>query len=103
MDVLVQILASALAALPSALGNMVAVLCAALVSVVAVSFFRGERTDFKTLYLVIIFLTGTFNPFWASSEAPPPCSWLTEVVRRTRGSWPCSSRFCCCVSFTYSD
>ena len=59
---LVQILASTLDALPGALGNMLAVLGAALVSVVVVSFVRGETTVFKTLYLLIIFLTGTFNP-----------------------------------------
>ena len=28
----------------------------------AVSFFRGEVTTFRSVYLLIIFLTGTFNP-----------------------------------------
>jgi hypothetical protein len=42
--------------------NMLGVLGAALVSAVVVSFTRGETTVFKTLYLVIIFVTGTLSP-----------------------------------------
>jgi hypothetical protein len=59
---LVQFIEGALYALPVSLANMLAVLAAALLSVLAVSFFRGETTVFKSLYLVIIFVTGTFNP-----------------------------------------
>jgi hypothetical protein len=64
MDVLVQILSSALYALPNALGNMLGVLGAALLSVLLTSFIRGETTVFKTPYLVIIFVTGTLNPIF---------------------------------------
>ena len=59
---LVQIIEGALHGLPNALSNMAAVFVAALVSVLAVSFFRGETTVFKTPYLLIIFLAGTFSP-----------------------------------------
>lgn len=61
MDVLVQILAGALDALPHALGNMLVVLAAALSATVAVSFFNGHYVTFKTLYLVIIMFTGTVS------------------------------------------
>jgi hypothetical protein len=59
---LVQIIEGALAVLPNAVDNMLAVLVAVLLSVLAVSFFRGETTVFTNLYQVIIFLTGTLNP-----------------------------------------
>jgi hypothetical protein len=59
---LVQFIDGALHALPTAVANMLAVLAAALLSVVAISFFRGETTVFRTLYLIIIFLTGTLSP-----------------------------------------
>jgi hypothetical protein len=61
MDVLVQILTDAVYALPSALGNMLVVLAAAISATVAVSFFRGHVVAIKTLYLVIIIATGTFS------------------------------------------
>jgi hypothetical protein len=61
-NVLLQIIAHALAALPTVVPNMLAVLVAAFLSVVAVSFFRGETTLFTNLYQVIIFVTGTLNP-----------------------------------------
>jgi uncharacterized membrane protein YhaH (DUF805 family) len=44
------------------LPNMLAVLVAALASVVAVSFFRGETTVFTTTYQVIIFVTAVLYP-----------------------------------------
>jgi hypothetical protein len=59
---LVELISGALGALPSALGNMLAVLGAALLSVAAVSFFRAELTTFRTVYVLIIFLGGTFSP-----------------------------------------
>jgi cbb3-type cytochrome oxidase subunit 3 len=58
LAVLAQILEHALQSLP----NMLAVLVAALASVVAVSFFRGEATIFTPIYQVIIFITGTLSP-----------------------------------------
>ena len=58
LAVLAQILEHALQVLP----NMLAVLVAALASVVAVSFFRGETTVFTTPYQLIIFITGTLSP-----------------------------------------
>lgn len=59
---LVQIIEGALAGLLSAVPNMLAVLAAALVAVLAVSFFRGETTAFTTPYQVILFITGTLSP-----------------------------------------
>ena len=41
---------------------MGAVLLAAIASVVAVSFFRGETTIFTKGYQLIIFITGTLSP-----------------------------------------
>ena len=58
LAVLAQILEHALQVLP----NMLAVLVAALASVVAVSFFRGETTVFTKTYQLIIFITGTLSP-----------------------------------------
>ena len=59
---LVQIIEGALAGLLSAVPNMLAVLAAALLAVLAVSFFRGETTAFTTPYQVILFITGTLSP-----------------------------------------
>ena len=59
LAVLAQILEHTL---HNSLPNMLAVLVAALVSVVAVSFFRAETTVFTTPYQVIIFVTGTLSP-----------------------------------------
>jgi hypothetical protein len=59
---LAQFIGGALHALPSALGNMLAVLVAALLSVVAISFFRAETTIFSRPYQVILFVTGTLSP-----------------------------------------
>jgi hypothetical protein len=59
---LVQIIEGALHALPIALANMLAVLVSALLSVLAVSFFRGEKTIFTNAYVVLIFVGGTLNP-----------------------------------------
>jgi len=61
---LVQIIEGALAVLPSAVPNMLAVLVAALASVVAVSFFRGETTIFSKPYQVVIFVRGTLSPIF---------------------------------------
>jgi hypothetical protein len=58
LGLLAQIIEHALDILP----NMLAVLAAALTSVLVVSFFRGETTVFTNFYLVIIFATGTLNP-----------------------------------------
>jgi hypothetical protein len=103
-NVLVQILAGALDALPGALGNMLAVFCAALVSVLAVSFFRGETTVFRNPYLLIMFLTGTLNPILGLLGGT---STVLLAHRRReqeqRESWPCSLRSCSCVSFTSLD
>jgi hypothetical protein len=62
VSVLAQILEGALQSLPNSLTNMLAVLVAAIASVVAVSFFRGEATFFTPIYQLIIFLTGTLSP-----------------------------------------
>jgi hypothetical protein len=62
LDVLAEIAGHALQSLPSLLANMLAVLVAALASVVAVSFFRGETIVFTTPSQLIIFITGTLNP-----------------------------------------
>jgi hypothetical protein len=62
LDVLAEIAGGALQSLPSLLANMAAVLVAALASVVAVSFFRGETTLFTPIYQLIIFITGTLSP-----------------------------------------
>lgn len=62
MDVLAEISGGALQILPSLLANMAAVLGAAIASVVAVSFFRGETTVFTGTYQVILFITGTLSP-----------------------------------------
>ena len=59
---LVQIASDVLYAVPISLANMLAVLVSALLSVLLVSFFRGESTVFKNLYQVIIFVTGTLTP-----------------------------------------
>jgi hypothetical protein len=59
---LVDVIQGALTGLLNALPNMLSVLAAALLSVLAVSFFRGEAIVFKNLYLVLIFAGGTFNP-----------------------------------------
>jgi hypothetical protein len=59
---LAQILGGALQSLPAILANMGAVFLAALASVVAVSFFRGETTLFTKGYQLIIFITGTPSP-----------------------------------------
>jgi hypothetical protein len=59
---LVDVIQGVLSGVLSAVPNMLAVLASALGAVLAVSFFRGETTVFRTLYLIIIFLTGTFNP-----------------------------------------
>ena len=59
---LAELISGALAVLPTLVGNMLAVLLAALVSVFAISFFRGEVTTFRNLYVLIIFVTGTLNP-----------------------------------------
>jgi hypothetical protein len=61
MDVLVQILIDTLYALPHAFGNMLVVLAAAISATLAVSFFNGHVVTIKTLYLVIIMVTGTFS------------------------------------------
>jgi hypothetical protein len=45
------------------LPNMLAVLAAALVSCVAVSFFRGETTIFTTTYQLVIFVAAVLSPF----------------------------------------
>jgi hypothetical protein len=62
LDVLVEIAGGALQSLPSLLGNMTAVLVAALLSVLAVSFFRGEVTVFTKAAQVALFALGTINP-----------------------------------------
>jgi hypothetical protein len=62
LDVLAEIAGGALQSLPSLLANMAAVLVAALLSVVAVSFFQGKTTVFTTRSQLIIFITGTLNP-----------------------------------------
>jgi hypothetical protein len=62
VSVLAQILEGALQSLPNSLTNMLAVLVAAIASVVAVSFFRGEATIFTPIYQLIIFITGTLSP-----------------------------------------
>ena len=62
LAVLAQILEGALQSLPALLANMGAVLVAAIASVVAVSFFRGETTIFTNGYQLIIFITGTLSP-----------------------------------------
>jgi hypothetical protein len=62
LDVIAEIAGYALQSLPSLLANMAAVLGAALASVVAVSFFRGETTLFTTPSQLIIFAGGTINP-----------------------------------------
>jgi uncharacterized membrane protein SirB2 len=59
---LAELISGALAVLPTVVPNCLAVLGAALLSVIAVSFFRGETTVFTNLYQVIIFVTGTLNP-----------------------------------------
>jgi hypothetical protein len=45
------------------LPNMLAVLVAALLSVVAVSFFRGQATLFTTTYQLVIFIAAVLSPF----------------------------------------
>jgi ABC-type uncharacterized transport system permease subunit len=62
---LVDLLQGALTGALSAVPNMLAVLAAALLSVVMVSFFRGEVTTFRTWSLLIVFIGGTFNPLLA--------------------------------------
>jgi hypothetical protein len=65
LDVLVEIAGHALQSLPSLLENMAAVLVAALLSVVAVSFFQGKTTVFTTPSQLIIFVGGTISPILA--------------------------------------
>jgi hypothetical protein len=62
LAVLAQILEGAVQSLPSILANTGAVLLAAIASVVAVSFFRGETTIFTKGYQLIIFIAGTLSP-----------------------------------------
>jgi hypothetical protein len=62
LAVVAQILEGALQILPSLLANMAAVLVAAVLSVVAVSFFQGKTTVFTTPSQLLIFITGTLNP-----------------------------------------
>ena len=62
LAVLAQILEGALQSLPTILANTGAVLLAAIASVLAVSFFRGETTIFRNGYQVILFITGTLSP-----------------------------------------
>jgi NADH:ubiquinone oxidoreductase subunit 6 (subunit J) len=59
LAVLEQTLEHALQILP----NMLAVLVAALLSVVAVSFFRGETTVFTTTYQLVIFVAAVLSPY----------------------------------------
>jgi hypothetical protein len=59
---LVDVIQGVLAGLLNAVPNMLAVLAASLLAVLAVSFFRGEATVFTNLYQVIIFVTGTLSP-----------------------------------------
>jgi hypothetical protein len=56
---LVQIIEGALAVLPNAVPNMLVVLVAAVSATIAVSFFYGHVVTIKTLYLLIIMVTGT--------------------------------------------
>jgi hypothetical protein len=63
LTVLAQIIEGALAVLPTVVPNMLAVLGAALLSVVAVSFFRAEKTVFTNAYVLLIFAGGTLSPF----------------------------------------
>jgi hypothetical protein len=62
LAVVEQLLGGALQGLPNSLTNMLAVSVAAIASVVAVSFFRGETTIFTRGYQVILFVTGTLSP-----------------------------------------
>ena len=82
LAVLAQILEHALQSLP----NMLAVLVAALASVVAVSFFRGEATIFTPIYQVIIFITGTLSPILGLVGASLSCTGLIESKSGTSGS-----------------
>jgi hypothetical protein len=59
---LAQFIGGVLQALPSALGNMLAVLVSALLSCLAISFFRGETTVFTKAAQVALFALGTINP-----------------------------------------
>ena len=59
-----QTLAGAIQILPTIVPNMLAVLVAALVSCVLVSFFQGQTTLFKTPSQLIIFITGTVSPIF---------------------------------------
>jgi hypothetical protein len=59
LAVLAQMLEHALQILP----NMLAVLVAALASVVAVSFFRGETTVFAKTSQLVIFVAAVLSPF----------------------------------------
>jgi hypothetical protein len=65
LDVLAEIARGALQILPTIVPNMLAVLVAALLSVVAVSFFQGQTTLFKTHSQLIIFIGGTLSPILA--------------------------------------
>jgi hypothetical protein len=62
LDVLVEIAGGALQSLPSLLANMAAVLGAAVLSVVLVSFFQGKTTVFTTPSQLILFVGGTVSP-----------------------------------------
>jgi hypothetical protein len=59
LAVLEQMLVHAWGILP----NMLAVLAAALASVLAVSFFRGETTVFTTTSQLVIFVAAVLSPF----------------------------------------
>ena len=87
LAVLAQMLEHAWLILP----NMLAVLVAALVSVVAVSFFRGETTVFTTTSQLVIFVAAVISPFLVLAGASPSLPGLIESRIGTSGNWPRSS------------
>ena len=62
LAVFAQIFQGALQILPTLLANTGAVLLAAIASVLAVSFFRGETTLFTNGHQLVIFISGTLSP-----------------------------------------
>ena len=65
MDALVEMARGALQILPTIVPNMLAVLVAALLSAVLVSFFQGQTTIFRTPSQLILFAGGTLSPILA--------------------------------------